>query len=60
MSDQELQAFYNLTQTRAFLENRSYIIVETPDGINSMSLDVFLVEYRYVYKPVSRAILPYC
>jgi hypothetical protein len=60
LSEQELQSFYNLTQQRAILENRSYILIETSDGINSMSLEVFLQEYRYVFKPISKAILPYC
>ncbi len=53
MTDMEIECFYNLTQTRAQLENRAYIIIETPNGINSISLEVFLNEYRYVYKPLT-------
>lgn len=60
LTDQGIEAFYSITQQRAILENESYIIIETPDGINSMSLEVFLKEYRYVYNPLTRAILPCC
>lgn len=60
MTEQEIQAFYKITQTRAQLEDRAYIIIETPDGVNSMSLEVFLEKYRYVFKPLTRPFLADC
>lgn len=55
----ELEKYTKLTEQRVILEKRSYVIINTLLGLNSIPRDIYYNHYRYIYD-VLVEILVYC